>query len=92
MGVAQHVDLLGEDGSRLGIDCSEVLDLEGRQTDVGTIVSLRVTVEVVTEMRGQFPIAVNLVGRRQRNVEEGILITVLTLATTILQQCQGVGL
>ena len=92
VGVTQHVDLLGEDRGGLGIDRTQILDSERRQTDVGTIVSLRVTVEVVTEMRGQLPVLTDFVGRCQRDVEEGVLVTVLTLTRAVGHQRQRVGL
>ena len=92
VGIAQHVDLLREDGGRLGIDRTQVLDSERRQTDVGTIVSLRVTVEVVTEMRGQLPVLTDFEGRCQCDIEEGVLVTVLTLSRAVGHQRQRVSL
>ena len=42
-------------------------------------------------MRCQLPVLVDLVDRRNRYIEEGILITVLTFTSAILEQGQGVG-
>ena len=92
VGIAQYVDLLREDRGGLGIDRTQILNGKRRQTDVGTIVSLRVTVEVVTEMRGQLPVLTDFVGRCQRDVEEGVLVTVLTLTRAVGHQRQRVGL
>ena len=90
MRIAEEVDFLREDGGCHGIDRSEVLDGERRQTVVGTIVSLRVTVEVEAEMRRQLQVLRNLPSRCYRHIEEGVLVAVLALAAAVGNHCQGV--
>ena len=43
-------------------------------------------------MRCNRPVLVNLIGRSDSHIEEGVLITILTLTATISHQRQGVGL
>ena len=90
-GVALYACLLGKHRPCGTLYATDTFNQERRNAILGTIITLRDTVERIAEHLHQFEVRIKLECGSNQRIEIGGLYTVLVDSITIFQQCGGVS-
>ena len=90
-GVALYACLLGKHRPCGTLYATDTFNQERRNAILGTIITLRDTVECIAENLRQFEVGIKLECRSNQRIEIGGLNAVLVDSITIFQQCGGVS-